>query len=245
MPTRREQTSESLLIAARVRRDPKVKAATQLARLPAAERDRARQVLAAWYGGSYRGADLTAAKTRRRRLTHERRAVLAVAGTPVETQPTSAVGVDRAWKGLAPDTRAAATAVVADLDPAADLSTLPPLAGPGARTDELEDFLAGPAEVGSRPLVESAGPPMPGAPEKAFLSDAELDAFLEGEGLEHVEELTGPGGGAGHWWKGGPGFADPDELRAYIEAEGFDWVAIAEIAYDGEEWRVWFPEESP
>jgi hypothetical protein len=258
---RREQTAESLLIAAGVRRDPKVKAATQLRRLSKPARSAARETLNAWWGGSYRGADLSAGKTRSRRRTHERRAVLAAAGTPVETQPTAAAAVDRAWRGLDPAERQAAEVLLADAGPVLDLATVPTVeAEPEGLTlddldvadDEVEDFLAGPdTGTGSgldggldRPLME-VDAPTPGAPVKAYLSDAELEVFLGGDGLEDVEDLTGPGGGAGHWWANGPGFDTPEELAAYIEAEEFDWAAIAELAFDGEEWRVWFPDDSP
>jgi hypothetical protein len=68
---RREQIAESVLVAAGVRRDRKVTARTQLGRLDPAAREAARDKLAAWWGGSYRGKDLTAAKTRRRRARYE------------------------------------------------------------------------------------------------------------------------------------------------------------------------------
>jgi hypothetical protein len=68
---RREQIAESVLVAAGVRRDRKVMARTQVGRLDPAVRDAARAKLAAWWGGTYRGKDLTVAKTRRRRARYE------------------------------------------------------------------------------------------------------------------------------------------------------------------------------
>jgi hypothetical protein len=249
---RREQTAESLLVAAGERRDPNVKAETQWRRLPTAARETARAQLNAWYGGSYRGRDLSAGKTRRARLTFTRRATLAASGVPTETQPTSAAGVDRAYRTLEPARRQAAEAALAEAGPVLDLDSVVPTVTDteasieaGELSDaEAEALLAGEGldELGELEAVPTGLEELEAEP-SGELSDAEAEALLAGADLADIDDTAAGGGatGPGHWW--GDGFESRDDVLAYMA--DFDWAAIAEARWDGYEWRVWFPDDTP
>jgi hypothetical protein len=202
-------------------------------------RSTAKRVLSAWYGGSYRGTDLSPAKTGRRRSTHERRAGLAVTGTPVDEQPASAAGVDRAWRALDPDVRRSATETVAEFQPDIDLSAI----GRGAELDaadaELRDFFAdtddsrrdvideleadgglGELGAGDDEVRDFYGAVAVDEPEQGELELGGGPLLAGGEAVDLEDpgipdEIDGwdvwPDGPrrAGHFWKRGPVFDDP------------------------------------
>jgi hypothetical protein len=245
MASRRESIAESLLVAAGERRDRTVKASTQWRRLPGEVRDVAKTRLGAWYGGSYRGKDVSADRARRARRTFDRRAGLAASGTPVTEQPTSAAGVDRAWRGLDPQRREAAETVVAGLGPVVDLDDIPTIEDDLEHLEEEElEELEGLDELEG--LEELPG----------VVSDAEAAAFFgeageEGEAPASTEDLpewvfegrlvvNGDPPDPGHW--SGPVYETWQD--AVHGSRGEDYVAyVARYGADG--WCLWFPKKTP
>jgi len=227
---RGEEIATSLLVAAGVRRNSRVTARTQWRRLPAAQREAAKRILAAWYGGTYRGQALTPSKTRRRRAAY-RQAQLAA--PTVEARPGVAARepLEDVWDSAATDLERTWEERAAGRPGRAPVGEVAPDGGDlDAEWDAAGADLAAAWAAGETPVGELAGGGPSSAP--AGYSDDEIHGY---------EVDPHPPVAAGHY--SGPAFATPWEAAESMRHTGID--TIARIVWDGRRWRVWFPDVTP